>query len=195
MDTHPVSPGTTSSSFIEGLRANSDASWQKLLGYYAPLLRYWCRQAGIASSDIEDVVQDVLLAISKHIPRFRYDRKIDTFRGWLWVITRRKLLDRERTLTRKPLVIDDRLVRQWTQTEEAPALPNLGDGKVDALQRALDAIRTQVSSTTWTAFYDVVVRERSVEEVGKQLGLSPNAVYKSVRRVLKRLRLELDTKK
>ena len=56
----------------------------------------WCRQWGLSVHDAADVVQEVWTTVAMHLADFRRERPEDTFRGWLWTITRNKLRDRVR---------------------------------------------------------------------------------------------------
>ena len=58
-------------------------------------------------------------------------------------------------------------------------------------RRALELMKAEFAPTTWQACWEFVVNERSADEVGKELGISVNAVYWAKSRVLRRLRTEL----
>src|SRR5690349_18372378 len=52
--------------------------------------------------DAADVAQEVFRTVAARIQDFRRDRPGDTFRGWLWTITRHKIGDHLRRLQRQP---------------------------------------------------------------------------------------------
>ena len=58
---------------------------------YSPLVVDWVRKSGIQSEDVNDIVQDVFQIVVKSISRFRKEKSTDTFRGWLWTITRNEV--------------------------------------------------------------------------------------------------------
>lgn len=188
----PLRPGTTSSGLLFGLRAHSAESWQRLVCYYAPLIHFWCRRSGISSDDTADLVQDVLLAVTRRFADYRHDRPSDSFRGWLRIITARKVLDWKRTASRRPLIVDEALVRQHCDTNATDA--SCFPVSMEELQNAMAVIRDEVSPLTWRAFYEVVLMQRDVAEVAHELGLSPNAVYKARQRILTHLRDQLSTR-
>src|SRR5262245_20130348 len=90
----PLPPPTgTSSSLIDRVKADESEAWSRLVSLYAPLVYHWCRRWELREEDLADVFQEVFKALLVHIASFRKDRPGDTFRGWLWRITRNKALD------------------------------------------------------------------------------------------------------
>jgi RNA polymerase sigma-70 factor (ECF subfamily) len=53
---------------------------------YAPLIRAWLRKYDVQDSDADDLVQDVLLAVSKDLSKFEHAGQPGAFRGWLKAI-------------------------------------------------------------------------------------------------------------
>jgi RNA polymerase sigma factor (sigma-70 family) len=88
--------GTTSLSLLERARARDQAAWSRLVDLYGPLLHRWCLGAGLQPADAADVTQEVFAVVARSIDGFRHDRPGDTFRGWLYSITRNKIRDRLR---------------------------------------------------------------------------------------------------
>jgi RNA polymerase sigma-70 factor (ECF subfamily) len=58
--------------------------------------------------------------------------------------------------------------------------------------RALELMQAEFQPTTWKACWEFVVAGRPAAEVGRQLGISENAVHLAKGRVLRRLRQELE---
>jgi RNA polymerase sigma-70 factor (ECF subfamily) len=88
---HSGEPGSTSLSLLAGLRARDAEAWQRLVYLYGPLVERWCRRRGLQPRNCEDVVQQVFLTVAAKVSEFRREQKGDTFRGWLWTITRHKI--------------------------------------------------------------------------------------------------------
>src|SRR5262245_4484517 len=87
------SPGSTASSLILGVRQGQADAWHRVARLYAPLVYAWCRRAGLQGPDAEDILQEVFLTVARRASDFRHDRPGDSFRGWLWGITRNKIGD------------------------------------------------------------------------------------------------------
>ena len=86
-------PGSTSTSLLDRVKAGEAEAWERLADLYGPLVYGWCRQSGLQAEDAADVGQEVFGAVLARVERFRRDRPGDSFRGWLWTITRNKIRD------------------------------------------------------------------------------------------------------
>lgn len=180
----------TSSSLLLLARDRRDhAAWSRLVCLYTPLLTAWVRRAGVHAQDVDDLVQEVLLAVARDLPSFGYDRSRGSFRGWLRVILtnrcRHHLRSRPATLTVDVAVLDE-------LEDEASDLALRWDVEHDqqVAARLLIVIRTEFESLTWTAFDRVVIGGEKPAAVANALGMSVNSVYQARSRVLARLRLE-----
>lgn len=78
---------------IAGLAGDADAYRQLLSSAAERLRRYFSRRLGSDAADIEDLVQETLMAI--HQRRDSYDRSLP-FTSWLHTIARYKLVDHYR---------------------------------------------------------------------------------------------------
>jgi len=99
--TTPLS-GSTSSSLLERVKTNEPEAWRRLVKLYAPVVYGWGRRAGLQAQDASDVVQDVFAAVVAAIGQFSASQPGDSFRGWLWTITRNKVRDLFRRAQRSP---------------------------------------------------------------------------------------------
>ena len=190
----PVSDfrASMSTGLLSGLRAHEAEAWHRLVGLYGPVIYGWCKRQGLQPSDAEDVVQEVFRTVLARIGDFRRERPADTFRGWLWTITRNKLGDYIRRCATQPLPVGGSEARERLEQVPVPlAAESVGDG-LHALggvcHRALELIRDEYEVPTWQAFWQVVGEGRKPAEVAVDLGLSLNAVYLAKSRVLRRLR-------
>ena len=191
------SGGSTSQSLLADAKAADPAAWKRLANLYAPLVVSWCRRWGVAGQDVVDVLQDVFLAVARHLDGFRKDRPADTFRGWLLTIARNKTLDYFRRRSREPAATGgtDASVRLQQILDPHPAEEGtaIGDEAVfhGILGQALESIRGDFHEKTWGAFWGVVVEGRSTADVAADLAMRPGTVRVAKSRVLLRLRREL----
>jgi RNA polymerase sigma-70 factor (ECF subfamily) len=188
-------PSSIHSSLLERLRAKSPESWGRLVHLFGPLVYQWCRRNGLQAADATDVGQDVFRAVASGVGQFRRDRPEDTFRGWLWTITRSKIADHWRRQQRHPqapggssaqmrladLAVADSEVLNAPEPETPSSL----------YQRGLELIQDEFAERTWKAFWRVVVDGCTPADVASEMGLSVNSVYLAKSRVLHRLREEL----
>ena len=94
--------GSISTSLLGRVKAGEGEAWRRLVELYAPLLYEWCRRRGLQAEDAADVAQEVFAAVARNIESFRRDRPGDSFRGWLWTITRSKIRDHFRRFKGQP---------------------------------------------------------------------------------------------
>ncbi|HET6884274.1 MAG TPA: RNA polymerase sigma factor [Pirellulales bacterium] len=193
--------GSTSSSLIERVKACDPAAWTRLVELYSPLVYRWSRAAGVPMSDAPDVVQEVFQSVSTHVTDFRRRREGDSFRGWLWTITRNKSHDYFRGRAHQPEArggaTDHERLLAVPQPE--PELPESWDADAAVaaeahnllLHRALDLVRAEFAESTWRAFWRTTVEKAATADVAAELDLSAGAVRQAKYRVLRRLRQEL----
>jgi RNA polymerase sigma-70 factor (ECF subfamily) len=186
---------STSPSLLARAQANQPAAWEQLVELYGPLVYYWCRQAGLRTEDTADVFQDVFRAVAEHLRDFRRDRVGDTFRGWLRTITRNKIRDHFRRHQNQPEALGGTDAQMRLQSVPDPELAGDDPGEANLvhqqLHRVLEAIRPEFEDRTWRAFWAVQMEDRSTEDVGSELDMTPAAVRKAKFRVLRRLREEM----
>src|SRR5438477_521039 len=83
------SPPDTRASLIVRLPNAADArAWDEFLAIYGPLVYHLARRRGLQPADADDVVQEVLAAVSRSVEAWiaRADR--GQFRAWLLTIAR-----------------------------------------------------------------------------------------------------------
>jgi RNA polymerase sigma-70 factor, ECF subfamily len=74
----------TSLSLLERLRYSPEnEGWNRLVDLYTPLVRVWLRRYDVQDSDANDLVQEVLLTVSREIGTFEHRGQSGAFRGWL----------------------------------------------------------------------------------------------------------------
>ena len=105
LDAQTQTGGSTSRSLIRRAAANDPQAWHRLSEVYGPLVYQWCRHCGLQPDDAADVVQEVFRSLARSLSTFRRDQAGDSFRAWLWTITRNKLRDHHRGGQRRPQAV------------------------------------------------------------------------------------------
>ncbi len=188
---------STSPTLLERVRALDADAWDTLTVLYGPVVYRWCRQNGLQDQDAADISQDVFQAVARGIQSFRRDEPGSSFRGWLWTITRNKLLDAYRRQGSRPGAVGgtdayDRLQSIPDSFPENESDERNGELTSRLAHRAFEFLQSEFEPNTWQAFLRVTVGERSAGQVASDLGMTIGAVYTAKSRVLKRLREELD---
>lgn len=183
-----LSSPSTDSSLIVRVQRDDPAAWRTFVDLYGPLIYSWCRRKNLAAVDAAEVVQETLLAISRAIPT--YDATLGRLRGWLWTVTKNKLLDFFRRGPAVAAAGGSEMALLLQEVAEQP--PPDAEGETSELRplldRALRQVELEIEPQTYQAFVLVVLRGASTAEAAAQLGLSANSIRQAKSRVLRRLR-------
>jgi RNA polymerase sigma factor (sigma-70 family) len=187
----------TSVSLLERLRTRpDDAAWNRLVELYTPLLRYWMKQQLLLEGDADDLVQEVLLVLTRELPKFEHNGRPGAFRRWLKTILVHRLQGYWRAKQNRPVASGHSDLAQKLEQLEDPTsgLSQLWDREHDrhVMARLLEQIEHQVAPATWQAFRRVVLEGKDEATVAEEIGISVNAVFIAKSRVLARLRREAD---
>ena len=185
----------TSISLLERLRDSSEPeSWDRLVSLYAPLLRAWLRKYDVQVIDMDDLVQEVLLAVSKDLSRFDHGGHEGAFRAWLRGILVNRLRNFWRKRDRGPQPrgdsdIENRIAQLDDPSSEMSQIWNREHDRY-VVRQLLALTKPHFSEGTWQAFCRVAIDGAKADAVAAELGISLNAVFIAKSRVLSRLRLE-----
>src|SRR5271163_2699389 len=61
-------------------------AWKDLTDLYRPLILGWLNRQGVPAGDLEDLSQEVLLRVVRHLPAFEHSGQRGAFRSWLRTI-------------------------------------------------------------------------------------------------------------
>jgi RNA polymerase sigma factor (sigma-70 family) len=159
---------------MQGLDGDA-ASQSRLLTELSSLLRgYYARRLRGDPSDVEDLVQETLIAV--HARRESYD-PARPFTAWAFAIARYKMIDQLRRLRVRPASsIDD-------------AGPLFSDENHEAISAAMDLERlmSELPPQQRRAIRQVKIEGLSVEEAARTSGISVANVKISIHRGMKKL--------
>lgn len=185
----------TSLSLLDRLRHSPEnEGWSRLTELYAPLIRSWLRRYDVQDSDAQDLIQEVLLSVSKDLGSFDHPGQPGVFRGWLKAILINRLRKFWRSRDRRPQArgdsdIDARLAQLDDPNSELSQIWNREHDQY-VLRQLLALAEPHFEPTTWKAFCRVALDGSKADVVAQELGISKNAVIVAKCRVLSRLRQE-----
>ena len=79
----------TRRSLVDGLKNPDDSErWKQFYQAYGPLIREMSKKAGLSHTEAEDVVQETIISVAKHMPTFNYDPAEGSFKAWLFKLAR-----------------------------------------------------------------------------------------------------------
>ena len=188
------SPATRCSLLVR-LRDVSDArAWAEFVDVYAPLVYRLARRQGLQDADAADLTPDVLRVAVDALPRFTYDRRRGSFRGWLLTVARHRLLRLFESRRRQPQGSGDpeavKLLESQPAPDEAAAWER--DYRKRLFECAAERVRGHFRPNTWDAFWRTGVEGEDVRSVAESLGMSVGAVYIARNRVLTRIRRQIE---
>ncbi len=158
--------------------AGDEAAYRKLLAELSRLLRGVVRRGfagvGVARDDVEDVVQDVLLAV--HLKRHTWDPAMP-LGPWVLAIARNKMIDDLRRRGRRPEVALD-LSQFDIEGEDQQA-------SIDA--HDVDRVLNGLSDRNRDIVRSISIDGHSARDVADRLGMTEVAVRVALHRSLKTL--------
>jgi RNA polymerase sigma-70 factor (ECF subfamily) len=161
---------------------------------YGPLVARWCRASDLQPADADDVAQEVLKEAVGRLPDFHRERP-GSLRAWLKKVTRSKIADRGRDRVPggvgvggdDPPALETAPARADGPETDPPAEP---DEELVLLRQAVEMVLDEFQPATREAYLRVVLHGQAPNDVARDLGLTPNAVYLARSRVKRRLREE-----
>ena len=144
---------------------------------------------------VQDIVQETIIAVAKAIPDFRYDPARGSFKQWLLRITRRRIVDHLRAAYRQPQKIDLDPDALDALDDSHAALSDPSAERIDAaweeewergvLAEAISRVRQTASPKQFQVFDYCVLKEWPASKVAALLQLSAAQVYLSKHRISK----------
>ena len=173
------------SAMMQAVQAGDSTSYQRLLHALLPVLRILVRRNRIEGAQVEDVVQDVLLAL--HRVRHTYDPALP-FLPWVAAIARRRAIDARRRSGRRSAHEEQGSDRMDSFADPAPNRDVEIREWRDLLARAI----AELPPKQREAVELVKLREMSVAQAAEVSGQSQGAVKVNVHRAIRALRVLLE---
>lgn len=193
---------TTRSSLLARLKdLDDEVSWQDFNRIYREFVKRLALRSRLSEYEAEDVVQEVLVSVARHIGRYRYNRAASSFRHWLTAVIRWRIGDQRRRQLRYSRVftqsLDDDGQKHPAQCVNAlPAAsiavpPGEEEWGRSLVQAALNRVKDQVSAKQYQIYYLHVLNERPVAEVCRRLKVNRGQVYLAKHRVGRQIAKEI----
>lgn len=195
----------TRSSLLSRLKNASDAAgWQYFVDNYGRLIFQVCLRAGLTRQEAEDIVQEVVAAVAKQMPRFQYDRSKGSFKGWLARVTRNHIAD---FLEKKTREMNRRVELPESRADAIAAEQNGGsldevwesEWRQHLMERALRCVQQQLPARSVQIFQMSALDGWNTEKIAAALRISRPQVYlarhrasRLVKKEIERLRKELE---
>ena len=185
--TRSTSADATWSGLMAAAQGGDRVAYERLLGDCIPHIKRVVRRTGVRPESVDDVVQDVLIAL--HRARHTYD-PARSFANWLGAIAQRRAIDHLRRRGRQ----ERREVYDEFSYETYPDASATPEGALESDDRARD-IRGAMASLSpgqREAVDLLAVRQRSLAEAAAETGKTKGALKVNLHRALKTLRARFD---
>jgi RNA polymerase sigma factor (sigma-70 family) len=189
--------------------AGDQTGWQQFFNTYWKLLYGVALRSGLTDAEAQDAVQETVIAVARHIADFKYDPAKCSFKSWLLLLARQRIVHQLRKRN-KPGGAANRVHRREAGTSidtdvatvdqlphaDSPGLEAIWDEEWNKhfLSAAMGRVKQQVSDRQFQIFDLYVLQNWSVQEVSRTLRVSPAQVYLAKHRVGRLLKKELRTR-
>ena len=176
-------PYTTRHTMLQQMREGDERAWFVFRDFYSPLIATRGRDYRLSADEIEQLIQNVLLAVYQERVLTNYDRSRGRFRDYLRTITSRQAA---RLIAQRP-------GETRVGIEEGDAVEPGPDPKWEAewrdflTQKALEELKATMDTRAYMAFDLHAIHGRPAAEVARLLDVSENQVYLARSRGVARL--------
>lgn len=185
----------TRATLLAGVQASENSeAWEEFLLTYRPVIYRMARRRGMQDADAQDVVQNILVRVSKALPEYSQEQGT-RFRHWLRRVSRNAILS---ALARSPRdIATGGSVAQDVLNEQPEVDPDTDqelarEHRREQFHRAAAVVRADVNAETWHAFELTVVQGQSCDAAADAIGRTIGTVYAARSRVMKRLRDQIE---
>lgn len=176
------------------------ASWQDFFDTYWKLIYGLARKFGLNDEDAQDVVQETMVSVANHMPNFKYDPQIGSFKSWLRTLIRWRIMDHIRKRGAAVTVP----IQGETETGEEPSgVKDLADTGSQTIEQAyeqewqknlLDAavakVKRKLDPQRYQIFDFYVNKEWPPEKVAATFKISVDQVYLAKHRITEMIKTE-----
>lgn len=185
----------TRSSLLGRLRdLSDDASWRTFFNTYWRLIYNVARKSGLSDDAAQEIVQETVVAVARKMPEFRYDSEKGSFKHWLLLISRRRIMDhfcrRARALPHveyRPevqLAADESIASSLSTSNVDFEAAWEQEWKENVFQMALSRVRQRAKPKHYQVFDYCVLQNLRPREVARMLGLNVTQVYLAKHRTI-----------
>jgi RNA polymerase sigma factor (sigma-70 family) len=179
---------------------NDQESWKFFFDTYWRLIYSTALKSGLTEAEAQDVVQETIICVAKDIHKFKRDRTLGSFKGWLRNLTRWRIADQLRRRI-QPQLDKDLTASDSVPPVEITEIPDPACGapgdiweqewRTNLFEAALERVKRKVKEEHFQIFDLHVIREWPVIQVAQTLNVSVGQVYLAKFRLLALIRKEV----
>ena len=166
--------------------AKDQASWQEFFDTYSRLIYGVARKAGLSDDEAKGVLEATMTSVADHMPTFKYNSRIRSFKEWLQNLTRLQIISR--TLKGRPkgaaAAESESTGETVDQVWEAEWKTNLLQAAATNVKRRLDPRKYQI--------YDLQVNKHwEPEKLAALMGQSVEEINAAKRQIEEMIEVEV----
>ena len=177
---------TTKIDLLRGVHNGDEVSWREFWDFYTPFIMFCGNMYGLTHEELQDLRQEVMIAVMKSDLTGKYDPSIGRFRTFFQRIIRNQatnILRRRLSAQKHTIPLNGELpIPDAHQAEIQEEYNKL------IIQAALDELREELDLPQYMAFEMYVIQGRPPADVASALNLSVNQVYLAKSRILPRFK-------
>jgi len=131
-------------------------SWRDFFDTYWRLIYSIALKSGLTEAEAQDAVQETIICVAKDIEKFKRDRSLGSFKGWLRNLTRWRIADQLRK--REPAVL----------IENAPPAENTGSSGLSEVSDPADCVLENIWEEEWQSNLMETATERVKRRVKEE---------------------------
>ena len=177
---------------------NDQESWKEFFDTYWRLIYSVALKSGLTDAEAQDVVQETIISVAKDIHKFKRDRRLGSFKGWLRNLTRWRIADQLRKRTRAesmPMekLADDPEELGWREFPESAEERSAWEAewRANLAKVALENVKRRIREEHFQIFDLFVVRQWPAAKVARVLSVSTGQVYLVKFRVAALVKMEI----
>jgi len=173
-------------------------SWRDFFDTYWRLIYSVALKSGLTESEAQDVVQETVISVAKDIHKFKRDRALGSFKGWLRNVTRWRIADQLRKRTRVDLAENGTQEFHRPNPAEIPEPEGATsesmweeEWQANLLEAVMERVKHRVKEEHYQMFDLYVIKEWPVRKVARTLGVNVGRVYLAKHRISALVRKEV----
>ena len=174
------------------------SSWQDFFDTYWKLIYTLAIRSHLTETEAQEVVQETMISIARHMPTFHYDRRLGSFKQWLLNLTRWRIVDQLRKRRKFVSFHSDTAIDARTAEEvvgrtsrELEAIWN-AEWENNLLEAAFSKVRRRLDPQKYQIFDFYVNKGWPPDRVAETFGIAVGQVYLAKHRVTEMVKAEVD---
>lgn len=189
----------TRQSLLSRLKSFDDnESWYDFFHTYWKLIYGTATRSGLTAVEAQEVVQETIISVARHMPDFTYDRSKGSFKGWLLQMTKWRIQDQFRKRQRDAAVmvpVDD-LAGGEPGFDSVPSPGGIDmvwedEWQKNLLEAAVQRVKGKIKPKQYQIFDLYVLKKWPISKVTAALGVNIPQVYLAKHRVTSLIKKEI----